>query len=288
MQTPFNSILNLLIEAPGSIIYHLALGFAIVSSLQGALISRQSRKDSLSNRLAIGLGMLFLGQAVLFLSSGLAWQNVIEERIFLPTLDRAIMLYSLVWLVWLWAFPAPAKLGDLVTGFLNLGVVILFLFSYTSWGQENAFQHFNNTWIDQMWELAELILVITGMAILLFSQPAGWGFGLGMFALILAGTVAHLLLAAPDKDYSSYMRLGQLVAFPLLPTLLNRLGSPAKAFASAAPDEKMKVVQVPFPRTHERRRFSADPRTIHAWIALIKVTDPEQILNGVTKALAHT
>ncbi len=289
MQTPFDTILNLLIETPGNIIYHLALAFAILSSFQVASIIRRSRKDSASKRLLFGLGMLFLGQAILYLSSGLAWQNIIEERMVLPPLDRAIMIFSLVWIIWLWAFPTPARLGDLVTGFLNLGIVLLFLFSYTSWARENGFQHFNNTWIDRTWELAALILVLTGMAILLFSRPVGWEFGLGMLSLILAGTVAHLLLASPDQDYSSYMRLGQLAAFPLLPTLLNRLSQPASpppepADTKATPS----LPTTPFPRTHERRRYSADPRTVHAWLSLINAKEPEQMLSGISSALSQT
>jgi len=289
METPFQSILNLLIESPGNIVYHLVLAFAIISSLQAALISRRSKTSTNTNRLALGLGMLLLGQAILYIFSGLAWQNMIDGWIFLPSLDRAIILFNLVWLIWIWSFPSPARLGDLVTGFLNLGIVILFLFSSASWGQQNSFQHFNHTWIDQMWTAAGLILALTGMAILLFSRPAGWEFGLGMFSLILAGTIAHLLLAPADQDFSSYIRLGELAAFPLLPTLLYRLNQPSLSTETASLSiGNASSPPVPFPRTQERRRFSADPRTLQAWLSLASTQDPGEVLPGVAKALAHT
>jgi len=48
------------------------------------------------------------------------------------------------------------------------------------------------------------------------------------------------------------------------------------------------AVTTSYPRTQERRRFSADPRTVHTLLALNAANEPGQILNGVTNALAHT
>ncbi len=105
--------------------------------------------------------MLLAGQFLLFLSSGLAWQGVIDAHILLPPLDRAVTVFSLVWIVWLWGFSKPARLGDLVTGFLNLGVVLLFIFTYASWTVQGTGQAFNNHWVDWVWELAGLVIVLT-------------------------------------------------------------------------------------------------------------------------------
>jgi signal transduction histidine kinase len=288
MQTPLNTILNLLIESPGNIIYHLALAFSIISCFQAALITRHSRKDANVNRLVLGLGMLLFGQAVLYIFAGLAWQNVIDQHDLMPPLDRAVTMFSVIWIIWLWVFPQPARLGDLVTGFLNLGVVILFLFTYTSWSQDTSTQHFNATWMDMAWELTSLFLVITGMALLLFSHPPGWEFGIGMLSLMLAGFVAHLLFAPDDEDYSGYVRLAFLAAFPLLPTLLNRLTIPAATSTAPAKAAPAAAIQSPYPRSQDRRRYSADPRTVHAWLALSTLEDPAQVPGAVTRALAHT
>lgn len=287
MQTSLTTILNLLIESPGNIIYHLVLAFSVISSLQAALITQRVRQDPNSRRLIFGLGMLLLGQAILYLSSGFAWQNVVDGRTLLPPLDRAVSLYSLVWIIWLWVFPKPARLGDLVTGFLNLGVVILFLFTYSSWGPENEPQTFNLTWFDQTWEIAALFLIIISLGILFFSRPIGWEFGVGMLSLFLVGNLAHLLLAPQDKDFSGYIRLAQLAAYPLLPTLLNRF-VPSSEISAAGEASAPGATQIPFPRTQERRRYSADPRTVHAWLALYPLKEPEQILSATVQALAQT
>jgi len=283
MQTIFQDILNLLISPQGSLVFHLILAFSIIASLQTALISRQASSFPHKNRLIFGLGMLLLGQLILFFSSGLAWQNILDGRAFLPPLDRAVMLFSVVWIIWLWSFPTPAKLGDTVTGFLNLGIVILFLFTYSSWSWESSTLHFNQTWWDQTWELSTIFLVIIGMTILFISRPPGWGFGLGMLSLILAGTASHLLWSQPNVDLSAYLRLGYLAAFPVLPTLVHRVPAPpAPEKTSPGP------VQVPFPRSQERRRYSADPRTMQAWLSLNETTQPEQVLTCLARAIAQT
>ena len=284
METLFQQILNLLIQPPGNLIYHLVLAFSVISSLQAAWIGKQTSAYQHTGRLILGLGMLLLGQVVLFLSSGLAWQGVLDSHLFLPILDRAVILFSLVWIVWLWNFPTPARLGDLVTGFLNLGVVILFALTFASWAVEGGRIPFNGSWMDWTWIYAGLFVVLTGMAVLLLTRPSGWGYGLGILGVSLAGLVAHLTLPSAGGDFSGYIRLSQLAAFPLLTTLLNR-------FAVAQPPKEQPPVtatEVPFPRERERRHYSADPRTLNALLELSNNPAPDKILGGLSKALAHT
>ena len=296
MDTLFQQIFDLLTKAPGNLVYHLVLAFSILSCLQAALIGRRMSAQPHTGRLVFGLSMLLIGQAILFFSSSFAWQGVIPERAFLPPLDRAVVLLSIIWITWLWIFPTPARLGDVVTGFLNLGTILLFLFTYTSWsaqlaGQGEGMLWFNSSWMDWTWELAALFIVIIGMAVLLFSRPAGWGFGLGMLSLIAAGAAAHLILAPATGDLSGYVRLGQLAAFPLLPTLLHRLSPVSAASAIAAPAgtaAALPAASAPVVRAQDRRRYSASPRTVHAWLQLVQTDDPEQIISGVAKAVGHT
>lgn len=288
METPIQAILNLLIKSPGNLIYHLVLAFSVASSLQAAIIGRRNSPYPHAGRLIFGLSMLLFGQAVLFLSSGLAWQNVFEPAIYLPPLDRAVLVFSLIWIIWLWNFPSPARLGDLVTGFLILGVVIFLLFSLSAWGPVASTQSFNGSSLDFGWQIAALSVNIIGMAVLLFSRPSGWGFGIGMLSLSLAGFVAHMVLQPQAENLSGLIRLGQLAAYPLLPTLLNRFSIPALKEAPRP------IVQVPTaggstePKLQERRRYSSTARTVHAWLELCETNDPQQVVSGMARAISHT
>ncbi len=294
----FQNILDLITSPTGNLIYHLVLAFSVISTFQAAWIARESLPSAQSRRLVFGLGMLLVGQAVLFVCSGLAWQKVIDANRFFPPLDRAVILFSLVWIVWLWNFPNPARLGDLVTGFLNLGTIVLFFFTFTSWSAQ-AGEHFNSfSWMDWSWQIASIFVIVTGIAILIFSRPVGWGFGFAMLALLLTGIVAHLVVMPTVGDLSGYVRIAQLAAFPLLPTLLHRLRTatveeqePVRVRQTAAeppPAQTESAAQIPYPRKQERRRYSTDPRTLHAWLELSETRDPERVLAGMSKAIAHT
>lgn len=283
MNTLVPRILDLLVSPPGNLIFHLVLAFSVLASLQAVLISQRTSTFQHANRMGFGLSMLLIGQLVLFLSSGLAWQGIVNPHILLPVLDRAIAVFSLVWIVWLWAFPKPSRLGDLITGFLNLGILILFLFTYSSWSAQGAEIAFNLSWVDWTWELAALFIVLTGMALLLFSRPAGWGFGLGMLSLHLAGVVGHITLLSANGDFSGLIRLGQISAYPLLPTLLNRLSEPVPSAPVVTTSAIPRPDDLP-----ERRRYSSDPRTVHAWLELKQLSDPQKTVSGMAKALAYT
>lgn len=290
MKPLFPLILDLITSSQGSLIYHLVLAFSIISSLQAAWIGKQTNTHRNIGRLTFGLVMLLLGQIVLFLSSGLAWQELIDERVLIPSLDRAVILFSLVWLVWLWNFPQRAKLGDLVTGFLNLGVIILLVFSLTSWSAQDTSQPFNNTQLDWIWVLASLFVVLLGMALLIFTRPQGWGFGIGMLGLNLIAIAAHLWFISSEGNLSGYIRLGQLASFAMLVTLLYRLSPVAEESARMyAPAAQVEASGAAAPaRAQERRRFSSSARTVRAWLEMNGATDGEKVISGMAKGIAHT
>ncbi|RPJ52256.1 MAG: hypothetical protein EHM21_00655, partial [Chloroflexi bacterium] len=289
MKPLFPQILELLTSPQGSLIYHLILAFSILATLQAAWIVRQTNQIRHIGRLVFGLGMLLLGQVVLFISSGLAWQQLMNANLVIPPLDRAVILFSLIWLVWLWNFPAPAKLGDMVTGFLNLGVLILFVFTVNSWNAQGITQAFNNTTLDWIWICAALFVILLGMALLLFSRPDGWGYGLGMLGLCLAGLIGHLLYIQYEGNLSGYVRLGMLASFPLLASLLYRVSTPETGAADLPAQAQVEApAGAASPRPQERRRYSSSPRTVRAWLEMNYATDPETIISGMAKGIAHT
>lgn len=287
MQTPFVEILKLLTEAPGNLIYHLVLAFSILSSLQAAAIARRGTARPTAGRLVIGFLVLLLAQAALYIVSGLTWQQILNERAVLPPLDRAVLLLSVLWIAWLWNFPTRARLGDVVTGIFSLAVIVFFLYSYYSWSLQSDSAFFNMSFLDQAWVYSTIFMGAIGLLILLFTRPPGWGFGFGTLALLLGGCAAHLLLALPDSNLSPYLRLGQMAAYPLLPTLLQRLFPPEPARAPQPEAALLAPAAVPASQS-ERRRYAADPRAVHHWLGLVNAAEPAAVPEALTRALAHT
>lgn len=126
------------------------------------------------------------------------------------------------------------------------------------------------------------------MALLLFTRPTGWGFGLGMLSLCLAGLAADVFITLPGGDFSGYIRLGQLAAFPLLTILLTRAAGETTSRVLSPTWKETPTTPLAYPRRQERRRYSTDPRTLHAWLEVTSATEPEKIISGIAKAVSQT
>jgi signal transduction histidine kinase len=278
METFLQQIFDIITLSPGNLIVHLALAFSVMVTLQAVLAARRSGSPALAGRLLFGLGAILLGQIVLFAASGLAWQGIYDPRIILPPLDRAVITWSLIWIAWLWSVPNKAHAANAVNGLLNLVVVILLLFTFTGWSESNLNQAFNSTWYDWGWGVFSIFIILLGMLFLLMERPEAWGVGLSMLLLNLAGYVAHVLWGDPGSNYAAAVRLAQLASYPLLPSLAHRLNMrPVEAVKSSQNNE-----------ADSKRRYTADPRAVHAWLQVAVETEPEKIRMALARAFAQT
>lgn len=293
----YSQIINILTNPPGNLIYHIVLAFAITAALQGILISHRSGQDEALGRALFGLGLVLAGQVGLFLISGLAWQGLANPHVFLPPLDRAITLFSLLWIVWMWAFPHTSRLGDALTGVTSVVLVIAFFFTLNLWSSQPSDLAYNGTDFDLFWQLADLIVMGLGCLILFVRRPIGWGVGLGFILVNLAGHTAHFLWPANAGDFAGAIRLAQLCSYPLLPTLAQRVLPPAPQSSRAGLNLTQFKVAPLFagkkgalePGTvRERRRYSADPRATQAWLSLAAQAAPNEIPAALTRAVAQT
>jgi signal transduction histidine kinase len=285
MENLLQQLLGILVNPPGNLIYHLTLAFSIFASLQTALIHRRSGESS--GRVLLGLNLILIAQLALFLSSGLAWQNILSAHIFLPVFDRAVIVFSLIWIGWLWAFPQANRIADILTGVLNLAAVILFFLTLNLWSREGASLPFNGGWQDWTWSFAGIAVMVLAITAVLLRRPNGWAIGFGMAALNLVGLVAHLFLYDGNGDFAAFIRLAQLAAFPLLPGLLTRQSmAPVSKTASDLPLAAGQLAPVSAQTTRLNR--VADPRVIHPWIDLNLQNDPVRICTGVAHAVAQS
>jgi signal transduction histidine kinase len=278
MEIFLQQIFTVLTNPPGNLIYHLTLAFSVLATLQAVIIGRRSSRYIYINRLVIGLVMILVAQLALFLSSGLAWQGAANPHFFLPPFDRAVMTFSLVWIVWLWGFPEPSRAADILTGIVNLLIVIMLLFTLSAWSVQDPSVSFNASWLDWSWELFSLVVIFIGILVLLLRKTDGWAVGLGIIAINLVGNVANLLFVTPTGDFAGPVRLAQLCSYPLLLILAQRLHI-------VAPLEKPSGNAIPF---QERRRYSSDPRAVYAWLQLAYQQNPSKICPALSRAIAQT
>ncbi|RPJ25579.1 MAG: GAF domain-containing protein [Chloroflexi bacterium] len=281
MGASLNQIFSVLTEPAGSLIYHLILVFSIAGSLQAAFVHWRSSEFPQARRTMFGLGMLLIAQIGLFLISGVGIQGFFNLNLFLPPLDRAVTLFSLVWMIWLWAFPEPSRPADAGTWLLSLLVVAALSLSLVAYSTEPALasSSYNQTLYDNYWQLASIGFSLLGLFILGVRRPNAWGYGFAVFLLSFAGHLLYLLIGRLDGDFPGAVRLAHMAAYPILMTLPQRFPSPSNRLTS------IKQQDTP---AGERRKYSTDPKTFHALLALAGESATDKLSQAITRAIAQT
>src|SRR5512140_888773 len=167
----FGQIASLLTVPPGISIYHAVLVFSVAAALQSAYTHWRSSQFPQVSRAMMGLGLLLAVQVLLFGISGLAWQGLLNSAVILPVADRAFMVFSIVWITWLWSFPEPSRPADPAAVLLTLFVVAAAGLDLLMWAPRAATQPFNLTFDDLMWQVAAIALLVIGGLTLLTRRP---------------------------------------------------------------------------------------------------------------------
>ncbi|WKZ42142.1 MAG: ATP-binding protein [Anaerolineales bacterium] len=279
-----NLILTQLTVPPGDLIYYVVLVFTVASALQSAFNHWRISEFPQARRALTGLGILLTAQIVMFIFSGLGWQQIIDPKTVLPPLDRAFLMFSIIWITWLYAFPEPNRAADAIATIASLFILIALGLSLVTWQQQIPFTSYNQTADDWFWQVASLVLTLAGITILFIRRPDGMWYGIALLALGFLGHSAHLLFRT-EGNYSGIVRLAYMAAYPILLTLPQRFGIPTTTVGMAPSRPASLKQDTGFP---ERRRYSTDPKTFHAMLALAAETKPTKISQSVTRAIAQT
>ncbi len=277
-------VLTQLTVPPGDLIYYVVLVFAIASALQSAFNHWRASEFPQARRAFLGLSVLLLAQMTMFAFSGLGWQNLFpfDPTTVLPPMDRAFILFSIIWITWLYAFPEPSRAADAAAALLSLLVITALGLSLLTWQPQIAFVSYNQTIDDRLWQIACMLAGLIGIAILGIRKPNGMWNGIMLLAIGFLGHVGHVW-SQVDGNYSGIVRLAYMAAFPILLTLPQRF---AVSPAVSAPPRPVTIKQdAGMP---ERRRYSTDPKTFHAMLALAAESTPTKVSQAITRAIAQT
>jgi signal transduction histidine kinase len=278
-------ILTQLTVPPGDLIYYIVLVFAIASALQSSFNHWRATEFPQARRALVGLGVLLLAQLVMFLLSGLGWQNIIDPKTILPPMDRAFVLFSILWITWLYAFPEPSRAADAAVALLSFFVLTALGLSLLIWKPQVALLSYNQTNDDWFWQIGSLLAILIGISTLFIRRPDGmWG-GITLLAIGFLGHVGHMLFPVAG-NYSGIVRLAYMSAFPILLTLPQRYAVASGTVAASVPQKS--ATSRAEANTQERRRYSTDPKTFHAMLALAAESNPTKVSQAITRAIAQT
>ena len=274
-----DSIFTFLTTPEGSLVYHIVLVFAIITTLQSAYFHARASGFPQARRAVFGLAILITAQIALFLFNAVAAQRLISLPTFLPPIDRALTLFSLLWIIWLWVFPEPSRGADFAITLISLLLAAAFTTTLL-YQSQNPSTSFNLTFLDFLWQAASIGLAVIGLLLILLRRPNGWGNGMAVLLLALAGHSIYLLFGRNvEGDFPGPVRLAYLAIAPILMTLPQRFPAPPAGPTS---------VNTQTSPVDERRRYSTDPKTFHALLALAAESSPDKLSQAITRAIAQT
>ena len=283
-------VLNQLTVPPGDLIYYIVLVFVIASALQSAFNHWRASEFPQAKRALIGLGVLLFAQIFMFIFSGLGWQELVDPKSILPPMDRGFLAFAIVWITWLYAFPEPNRSGDAAVTLLSMFIFTALGLGLISWNQQiadpaAATLSYNLTTDDLIWQGGSLILAALGMAVIFIRKPDGMWYGI---LLLLLGFFGHLgqLLIGLEGDFPGIVRLAYMAAFPILLTLPQRFS----VISAIEPPRPVKptIRKSDTQGRPERRRYSTDPKTFHALLAIAAENNSTKMSQAITRATAQT
>ncbi len=289
MNELLSQIITFLADPRGNLFYHYALALSIGIALYVAFNNWRSSEFPQVKRTMLGLALLLLAQFLMFGFSALGWEGLINPTASLPPLDRAFTFFSIIMIIWLWSFPEPSPIADFATVLITIALAVGTFISLQTWSRQSSVTMYNVTPDEWVWQIASLAFILLGALILAIRRPNGYWNGLAMLGMAFVGHAGHLLNLS-DSNYSGIIRLAYMAAFPLLLTLPQRFPMPAnihprKMTVSAKSDNSDNPVSS---TGAERRRYSTDPKTFHAMLAVASEGNPSKISQVLTRAIAQT
>ncbi|MFT3892461.1 MAG: ATP-binding protein [Anaerolineales bacterium] len=275
-----NDVFKLLTDEPGSLIYHLWLMLSVITALSFAFIQWRSSGFPQARRTMLGLALLFFSQISLFALS-IFGRGFVNLTIVLPPLERGISLFALVWMAWLWAFPEPSRAADAGTWLVALLVAAATGLGIVAFSALPPLTSYNLTTDDGFWQLASIGFSVFFIFLLIVRRPNGWGNGLAVFLITFAGHILYMMIGRNDGNYPGLVRLAYMAAYPILITLNLRFPTSSSAATGTSSTTRIDT-------TGERRRYSTDPKTFHALLALAGESSADKLSQAITRAIAQT
>lgn len=222
-------IIQLLTEAPYNLVYHLITLLAVQVVLGIALGQwGRNRDDDLARRLALGAAAILFTRLVLAVTIALLNRNELLAIRYLPPLEQAVNTITLIGLIWAVAptFKRFPRLIDLMVFLLTLVTGVVYIVFALDWSRRTTTASYNSDFQATVWGVSQLILLVVGMVAVLASRGRDWLLRLCVLLPLLATHFIHQWnypeFFIVDTEVPYLIRLGQLIAFPLLTVVAYR------------------------------------------------------------------
>ncbi len=259
----------------GNLIYSLVLGLIAFSAMLSCWYAGGRQQSTLGRRMLIGLMLLFAAQLMFLVIAFLAWSGS-GGHSYLPPLERTLTLFSLMVIVWLWAFPESNPTADIIT-LVAAGIVLLLgLGGEILWIRQGSTAGFNTTSLEGYSFFTGVGIIAAGIILLAVRRPRYWGIGLLMLVVIVSGYLIQFFTGQAEGDYDWYIHLGMMVGYTGLLALPLRLAG-----------AKSTGVSIITTTTAQSAAQLATPQLIRSITNLLTEPSPQKYYQELTRVVAQ-
>src|SRR5512139_2179304 len=285
-----NQAIELLSRPPGDLVYYLIILFAIEAMLGLAVVRARRAGWTRHLRLILLAAIVMLiGRVVLVIIALLSVQgirpDVLLAEAILPPLERYVDLISLTFLA-LAFVPLLRERGQLglgLTAVMLIAATVFYALSATQWYNLSAVpnQFYNAAPQETIWQAWSLaVAALAALAVWLKRDDLTAGVVFAAFLILAVGSGLQLVLGATNSSVAGWVRLAQLIAYPLFAVVVYQITE------AAAPPQL--AVPPAYPLLPARSEA-----TEQAWLALTTIqnlstgTEFEDALQHAAAALAQ-
>lgn len=275
--------LNLITQPPGDLVYYLIVLFAIEAMLGLAVVrARQSGWTRTLRLIALAGTVMLVGRLVLIAISLVALQSippdVVLANALLPPLERFVDLVSLIFLTLAFVplLRERNQLGLGLTAVMLVAAIIFYAVSAAQWYSLSVTPgaYYNASQQEIIWQAWTLAVAgLAAVTVWLHRQTAVMLSGVAFLVLAL-GSLSQLVLGDASSNVAGWVRLAQLIAYPLF------------AIAAYQLTEAIPIPQLTPPPAYPLLTTRSEAAE-QAWLALTAIQSLSS-RTELTEALQHT
>jgi signal transduction histidine kinase len=209
--------------APGALTSNLVAGLSLVLFIGLAIRNLNRLPDPQRiQHVLTGACLLLVIQLLQMAFSALYLKGFFLTINSMGLVEHLTLALTLIWVSWIFFEEERKFIPTGLAILLSLGVLFLIAISVVLTIINTQISVTASTKLNILWQLGNLILVITGLTLLAFLRPDKWVIGILMLFTLGTGLVIQIFIIDGELGLMGLVRLSLAVSLPWLLTLVSR------------------------------------------------------------------